>query len=91
MERAMKRLLLAGIVAITAATSGCIGGYHGPYAFFRDPAEQLEINRQYDQYVISKQQGASTAVGATTGSGEGSVGATTGSGEGSVGAEYWRY
>ena len=76
----MKRFLLAGIVVVAATTSGCIGGYHGPYAFFRDPGEQLEINRAYTEEVAGRQGMSSSAVGATTGSGSGVVG-----------SEYWRY
>lgn len=69
----MKRFLLVGIVAVAAATSGCIGGYHGPHAFFRDPGEQLEINRAYTEEVAAKQGMSSSAVGATSGSGGGTV------------------
>lgn len=74
----MKRFLLAGVLAVAAMTSGCIGGSHGPYAFFRDPGEQLQINRQYDQEVMAKQGTSSSAVGSTSGSGSGTV-------------EYWKY
>ena len=74
----MKRILLAGIVVVAAATSGCIGGYHGPYAFFRDPGEQLEINRAYTDAVAAKQGVTSPGVGGTSGSGSGTV-------------EYWKY
>jgi hypothetical protein len=69
----MKRFMMAGILLITAVASGC-----GQYAFFRDPGEQLSINRSYDAQVAA--QHGSSAVGATTG---------TGSGE--VSSEYWRH
>ena len=70
----MKRFLLAGVVVVAVTTSGCIGGNHGPHAFFRDPGEQLEINRAYTEQVTAKQGTSSSAVGSTTGSGSGAVG-----------------
>lgn len=69
-----QRLMLAGIVLITAAASGC---QSGPYAFFRDPDEQRAINQAYTQDVMARQGSSSTAVGATRGSG-GGTGGTSG-------------
>lgn len=69
----MKRVFLGVVIAVAAATSGCIGGSHGPYAFFRDPGEQLEINRQYDRDVRARQGQSDTAVGSTSSSGGGTV------------------
>ena len=70
----MKRFTMMCAVLVVAATAGC-----GQYAFFRDPGEQLAINRAYDAEVRAR-QGMPSAVGATTGSGSGAVQ-----------GEYWRY
>ena len=63
----MKRIVMLCAALAAVATSGC-----GQYAFFRDPGEQLAINRAYDRDVAAR-QGMAPAIGATTGSGTGEV------------------
>lgn len=63
----MKRLVMLCAVLGAVVTSGC-----GQYAFFRDPGEQLSINRAYDRDVAAR-QGTAPPVGATSGSGTGEV------------------
>ena len=67
----MKRLFASAILVVAASMSGCA---HGPYAFFRDPAEQQAINDQYTRDLMARQGLSNAAVGSTSTTGEGTVG-----------------